>query len=298
VSVDPPVASDDMIGGFRYIRTIHPGATSVVMEVLQESTSRRFAMKQLLISRAGDPSERRTFAFEAKLGMKLRHPNLIQVHQYVPNSVQPYFVMDFFPAIHLRLPIAIPSKYSIPKEHLHRIIEQTASALAYMHDQGWIHRDVKPENILYNKAGEVRVIDYALAMRPFSALRKLIGGKPKRQGTASYISPEQIRCLPPAPSADIYSFGVTCYELACGRQPFRANSTSELLHKHLSERPSPITAFNKAITPEYAELMAHMLQKRPANRIPSLHEFLSRFARIRIFQDDPDPQADRNPLTL
>ena len=298
MSVDPPIASADMIGGFRYIRTLHPGATSVVMEVLQESTGRRFAMKQLLISRAGEAAERKMFAFEAKLGMQLRHPNLIQVHQYVPNSVQPYFVMDFFPANHLRLPIAIPGKYAIPRHQLHRIIEQAASALAYMHDKGWVHRDVKPENILYNKAGEVRVIDYALAMRPFSALRKLLGGKPKRQGTPSYMSPEQIRCEPPAPSADIYSFGITCYELACGRQPFRANSTSDLLNKHLSERPSPITAFNKAITPEYAELMAQMLQKRPANRVPSLHDFLARFSRIRIYQDDPDPQADRNAFAL
>jgi eukaryotic-like serine/threonine-protein kinase len=298
VSVDPSVASADMIGGFRYIRTLHPGATSVVMEVLQESTARRFAMKQLLISRAGDATERKMFAFEAKLGMQLRHPNLIQVHQYVPNSVQPYFVMDFFPANHLRLPIAIPGKYAIPKHQLHRIIEQAASALAYMHDKGWVHRDVKPENILYNKAGEVRVIDYALAMRPFSAIRRLLGGKPKRQGTPSYMSPEQIRCEPPAPSADIYSFGITCYELACGRQPFRANSTSDLLNKHLNERPSPITAFNKAITPEYAELMAQMLQKRPANRVPSLHDFLARFSRIRIYQDDPDPQADRNAFAL
>jgi serine/threonine protein kinase len=144
----------------------------------------------------------------------------------------------------------------------------------------------------------VRVIDYALAMRPFSALRKLLGGKPKRQGTPSYMSPEQIRCESPSPSADIYSFGITCYELACGRQPFRANSTSDLLHKHLSERPAPITSFNKAITPEYAELMTQMLAKDPAKRIPSLDEFLVRFSRIRIYQDDPDPQADRNTYTL
>ena len=67
---------------------------------------------------------------------------------------------------------------------------------------------------------------------------KMFEGKIPRQGTKTYISPEQIRCQSPTPGADIYSFGITCYELACGRPPFRANSSQELLEKHLSERPT------------------------------------------------------------
>ena len=72
--------------------------------------------------------------------------------------------MDLFSGYHLKLPIARPSVYPMPKAQLHRILEQAARALAYMHDKGWTHRDVKPENILVNKTGEVRVIDYALAL--------------------------------------------------------------------------------------------------------------------------------------
>lgn len=297
MAADTRVASDDWIGGYRYLRTVHLGATSVVMEVLQESSSKRFALKQLLASRGIDSAERRAFAFEAKLGMELWHPNLIRVHQYVKDPEQPYFVMDYFPSLHLRLPIAMPSKYELPRTRLHRIITQAGSALAYMHDKGWIHRDVKPENILYNKSGEVRVIDYALALRPFSTLRRWFGGKPKRQGTSSYVAPETILCEPPSPSADIYSFGITCYELACGRQPFRANSVSDLLRKHLRERPTPLTALNKGVTQEYNDLVMKMIQKRPADRLESLHEFLIRFSRVRIFQDDPDPQEGRDSLS-
>ena len=120
---------------------------------------------------------------------------------------------------------------------------------------------------------------------------KLFSGKVPREGTRTYISPEQIRCEPPAPSSDIYSLGITCYELACGRPPFRANSSQELLEKHLSEKPLPLTSHNKRVTPEFNDLVMKMIQKRPADRFSSLDEFLSRFRPVRIFKDDPDPMA-------
>jgi eukaryotic-like serine/threonine-protein kinase len=291
LATDSNATSDDRIGGYRYVRTIHPGATSVVMEVIQEGTQRRYALKQLLASRAEERDEYKAFMHEAKLGMDLRHPNLIRVIEFVKDRTQPYFVMELFTGLHLKLPIARPSIYPLPKTLLHRIIEQSASALAYMHDNGWVHRDVKPENILFNRSGEVRVIDYALARRISSGFLKMFEGKIPRQGTKTYISPEQIRCESPTAAADIYSLGITCYELACGRPPFRANSSQELLSKHLNERPLAMTTHNKQVTPEFNDLVLKMIQKRPADRYSSLHEFMTRFRPIRIFVDDPDPMG-------
>jgi len=294
VPADTNVAGGEIIGGFRFVRTIHPGAVSVVMEVIQESTQKRFALKQLNASRAEDPAERKLFQFEARIGQQLHHPNLIHVHEYFMRTTQPYFIMDLFSGYHLKLPIARPSAYPMPVTQLHKIIMQAARALAYMHDKHWVHRDIKPENILVNKAGEVRLIDLALALRSRTGLMKLIGLKPKRQGTPSYMSPEQIRCDPPTPAADIYSFGITCYELACSRPPFRGNSMNELLNKHMSERPAPLTAHNKAVTPQFNDLVMQMIQKKPEARPASMNDFITRFARIRIYQDDPDPMADRD----
>lgn len=296
MATDTNITSDDRIGGYRYVRTIHPGATSQVMEVVQEGTQRHFALKQLLASRAEDREERKVFLHEARLGLELRHANLIRVYEIVKDPFQPYFVMELFTGHHLKMPIARPSIYPMPRKQLHRIIEQAALALAYMNEKGWVHRDVKPENILYNKSGEVRVIDYALARKMATGFRKMFEGKIPRQGTKTYISPEQIRCESPAAGVDIYSLGITCYELACGRPPFRANSSQELLEKHLNERPLPVTIYNKLVTPEFSDLVLKMIQKRPADRFSNLHEFLSRFRSVRIFKDDPDPLEGReNP---
>ncbi len=284
--------TDERIGDYKYIRTIYPGSTSIVLEVLHEASNKRFAIKQLLSSRGVDAAERRAFEFEAKIGREFHHPNLIKVHHYVKDADQPYFVMDYFSGVQLRLALHRPKDFPVLKTNMHKIITQAANGLAYMHDKGWIHRDVKPENIMCNKTGEVRVIDYTLTRRPVSGLGKLFGMKVPRQGTKSYMSPEQIRCESPAPTADIYSFGITCYELACGRQPFRANSDNELLNKHIREVPNSPINYNKDVTKEFAELVLEMIRKKPADRPQDLHQFLARFSRVRIFTNDPPPQSN------
>ncbi|AMV38293.1 serine/threonine protein kinase [Planctomyces sp. SH-PL62] len=285
-------SAEDRIGAYRVVRVIHAGVTSVVMEVVDETTHRRYVVKQLAASRCDDASERRKFAFEAKLGLELRHPNLIRVHEFVNDREQPYFVMEYFPGLNLKLPLSRPTVYPMPREHLHKIIRQAASGLAFMHEKGWVHRDVKPENILADRGGETRVIDYTIAMRTRTGLARLFAGKVPRQGTGTYMAPEQIRCESPAPTADIYSFGATCYELACGRPPFRAGSQQELLNKHLREKPLSLISRDDQITPEFNEAVLRMLQKRPEDRFASLQEFLAIFRNVRISRNDPDPRAD------
>ena len=268
MATDINTTSDDRIGGYRYVRTIHPGATSVVMEVLQEGTQRRFALKQLLASRAEDRDEYKAFMHEAKLGMELRHPNLIRVTELVKDPITTLFCDG---TLHRAIISSCrsPGRRSIrcPRTLFHRIIEQAASALAYMHDKGWVHRDVKPENILFNRSGEVRVIDYALARRISTGLPQDVRGKDSsRRERKPTFRPSRSVASRPSPAVDIYSFGITCYELACGRPPFRANSSQELLEKHLSERPLPLTNHNKLVTPEFNDLVLKMIQKRPADR--------------------------------
>lgn len=291
MSIDVGAGGDEIIGGYRVARTLLRGQSCDILEVVQESSSRRFALKQLRESNAMNSDERRLFAFEAKLGMELSHPNLIRVFEYVSKG-QPYFVMEYFPSNHLRMNIAQKERFPLGPARTRRVIDQIARALGFMHSKGWVHRDVKPENILVNKNGDARLIDYALALRPTSGFMKMLGSKPPCQGTPSYMSPEQILRRPVAISADIYSFGVICYELAVGRQPFRANSQQELLQKHIRDQPASPIVYNKDVTPEYADLVLSMIAKEPAKRPPTLEDFLFKFRKVRIFKDDPSPLAE------
>jgi serine/threonine protein kinase len=257
--------------------------------VVDDATGKHLAIKQMVYGKADDAAERRSFEAEAKLGMELRHPNLVRVHQYVKDRDAPFFVMDYFPSEHLRLILNRRDRAEWLQANLRRIIEQTGSALAYLHDRGLAHRDIKPENILVNRSGEVRLIDLAITRKPPSGLGKLFARKPPREGTPSYMAPEQIRCEAPSPLADIYSLGCTCYELACGRPPFRANSTQELLSKHLREPASPPRNHNPGLSAEFSELIAQMIRKEPERRPASVIEILGRLARIPIHDGEPRP---------
>src|SRR5439155_7206358 len=118
-------------------------------------------------------------------------------------------------------------------------------------------RDVKPDNILVNSAGEVRIIDFALAQRISKAglFGRLFRRKGKSMGTRSYMSPEQIRGEPLDGRADVYSFGASAYELVANRPPFRAASSQELLTKHIAEKPVTPRQYNPEVTEQFADLV-------------------------------------------
>jgi serine/threonine protein kinase len=192
--------------------------------------------------------------------------------------------MEFFPAGSLRTRLLSKDMAWI-HERLQNILKQTATGLAFMNAHGWVHRDVKPDNILVNAAGDVRLIDFAIAYRIPTGLARLFARKVQAQGTRTYMSPEQILGRVLDGRADIYSFGITCYELATGRPPFRGKDAKDLLVKHISEKPLSPKNYNANITDDFAGLVLHMLKKKKEERPNDFHEVMIALRNMRVFSN-------------
>jgi serine/threonine-protein kinase len=279
------VATENQIDNYRLLNLMMTGQTSQVWEASEQSSGRHFALKLLLPENVHVSAQRAFLFHEAEVAKQIVHPKIVKILEAVKDKDHPYLVMEFFPSTNLKL--RLMHKDPFIKEHLREILEQTATALAYMHSKGWVHRDVKPDNILVNASADVRVIDFALAQR--LAVRKKKGmlgrrGRGKAMGTRSYMSPEQIRGQALDARADVYSFGATIYELLTYRPPFRASSPGDLLTKQIAEAPTPPNVYNPEITPDMSDLVVSMLAKDPDERPRDFHDFLMKFRKIRPFK--------------
>jgi eukaryotic-like serine/threonine-protein kinase len=280
------VDGGETIGGYRLQNLLQTGQTSQVYEVVEMASMRHFAMKILLPEHAKLPEQRRQLFYEAEVGKKLAHPNIIKILTVNRDPNLPYFIMEFFPSGSLRTKMQL-KQLDFIKQNIEKILKQTATGLAYMNASGYVHRDVKPANILVNGLAEVRIIDFAISYRPPTGLAKFFGRKQKAQGTRSYMSPEQIRGLPLDGRADVYSFGATCFEVLTGRPPFRGRDSHDLLTKHITEKPVNLRQINPDVTEDFAALVMRMLEKRKEDRPRDFHDVLIQLRGMRVLKSSP-----------
>jgi serine/threonine protein kinase len=283
---------DEILGGYRLLKHMVTGQTSQVWEVVETASHRHFAMKMLLPEKARDREHRGYLFHEAEVGQQLAHPNIIRIVSVNKTGDTPYIVMEFFPAGNAKLRIIRKEKDFI-REKGQDILKQTATGLAFMNAKGWVHRDVKPDNILVNSAGEVRLIDFALAYKIPQGMARWFRGKRKAMGTRSYMSPEQIRGHILDGRADIYSFGVTAYELITFRPPFRGTSNQDLLAKHISEKPLTPQTHNPEVTDEFADLVLRMLAKKKQDRPKDFHEVLMAMRGMKVFKSEAPQKSGK-----
>lgn len=280
------MAEEIIVGGYRRLNVLQTGQTSEVWEVAEVASNQRYAMKLLLPEKAQVSSERRLLSHEAKIGMKLIHPKIIRFHKFKNDRQTPFILMEYFPSQNLKLRILRGQFEENIKPRFRTLVEQMVLALDFVHSKGWVHRDIKPDNYLVSGSGDVRLIDFALAVPTASALSRWLKKKnPRIMGTRSYMSPEQIRGLPLDRRADIYSFGVMLFEMINGRLPYVGSSGQELLRKHISAAVPPFDPQRNA-TPEFEALVTSMMAKKEGDRPPTLSDFLEKFRGMKIFKDE------------
>lgn len=266
---------------------IRAGATFEIWAVRPMADNTPYAMKWLPPGDKYTRQEVASLRHECSVGKSLDHPDIIKTYEFGTSRDGAFLVMDLFRSPNLKQWI----HQSLRTIHfrLSGLLIDMASALAHMHERGWIHKDVKPDNILFREDGEIRLIDFNLSQRRQSAIGKLLSGRSKTQGTQSYISPEQIRGQNVDNRSDIYSFGCMVHECVTGKPPFTASSSNELLTKHLRTKPLSLTVGNKNIEPGFAEMVQRMMAKDPGDRPQTLEDFIQGLKTQRIFRIPPQP---------
>lgn len=283
---------NEVIGGYKLRSLLQTGQKSQVFEVVEPTSNRHFAMKVLLPEHAANKESRAELFNDADVGVKMRHENVINILKVNKSPTAPFFIMEFFPAGSLRTRLMSIIRNPAEKEYLRlnakKIFKQTATGLAYMNASGFVHADVKPDNILANAVGQAKVIDFALSRPIKKDFFSRMFSKDPTGGSASFMPPEQIQQHRLDARADIYAFGATMYEVTTGRPPFRAASKNELYQKHLAEKPSTPQAYNNDCTDEFSALVLKCLAKKMEDRPANFHEVLMELRKIRVFKSVPD----------
>lgn len=276
----------DFLGPYRLARLIRVGSSCQVWEAIESPSGARYALKVLRPDFREDKTELAFLKNEYDIAAQLNHPNVIKVHQLVMDGQAPFIALELFSELNMKQ--ALRRGPESLAYMLDKIIEQCTEGLYYMHSKGFVHCDVKPDNFLVSRDGEVKLIDFTISQKIKTGLARLFSGTAKnKQGTLSYMAPEQIRGKPLDQRADVYSFGCVLFELVTGKPPYTGTSPNELLNKHISAPiPSPLVA-NDNVTQEFANLLKVMLAKKPEARSPSMWEVLKQIRAIRIFKKPP-----------
>lgn len=280
---------NEVVGGYKLRTQIHQAQFTKVFEVVEPRSNRHFAMKLIEIppEHKEFDAQRKMLLNEAEIGKKMKHDNVVNIVAVGKSPTKPYFVMEYFPAGSLR--VRLMSKEPKDKQFLFEkskdIFRQVATGLAYMNASGYVHCDIKPDNILVNSLGQAKIIDFAISKATKKGFfAKLFHRRGKPAGTPSYMSPEQINDDLLDGRADIYCFGAMLYELTTGRPPFRGANTSELLKKHLVEKPTSPIAYNAELTDEFATFVLKLLSKKKEERPGNFHEILMSLKDLRVFK--------------
>jgi hypothetical protein len=285
-----PNLTGSMIGAHHILQQIGYGGMSTVYIAYQPGLERLVALKVMPEVYTQNPKAVERFAQEARIIARLEHPNIIPIYDFAREGGLTYLTMRYVQA-------------GTAKEILHqgplslsdaaRILDDIAGALDYAHARGVIHRDVKPANILVDKEGHAYLTDFGIA--------KLTEGTTELTGTASvgtpaYMAPEQTLNKPITAQSDVYSLGITLFEMLTGRRPFEGNSSMSTALMHVNNLvPSP-REFNPTLPEALDSVFQKVLAKDPKERYTTAGEFARAFDEVvTVMTPPPNGEAVEPP---
>jgi len=269
-------------GDYQLLRRLGQGAMAEVYLAEQISLKRQVAVKILKAERSSDEKYIRRFRNEAQSAASLVHANIVQIHDVGCHNGFHYIAQEFVEGVNLKQLLEKHGPLEVPGAV--NVMRQVAAALSKAAQSGIVHRDIKPENIMLAKSGEVKVADFGLARVAEDDVGLTQVGI--TLGTPLYMSPEQAEGSTLDPRSDIYSFGITCYEMLCGRPPFRADSALSVAVQHLNREPKPLAERRADVPDELCQIVHKMLAKDPDQRFPSGLELLRALREMTEASDD------------
>ena len=281
----PPATVSDVnrvgetFGDFRILRKLGQGGMGEVYLAEQISLKRKVAIKMLRGDVTASEATLARFKAESKTIAKLSHANIVQAYTVGEHEGNHYLVLEYVEGVSLGEYMARKGALEVPL--VLTIMRQVASALLRASELNIIHRDIKPGNILLTRKAEAKVADFGLARCLSEEERVDLTRAGATVGTPLYMSPEQIEGKTLDCRSDIYSFGVTCYQMLTGQVPFDGSNAFEIATKHVREEPPALEKLRSDIPPPVCRMIRKMMAKKPEARYASARELLQDIVRIR-----------------
>jgi serine/threonine protein kinase len=258
------------VGDYEILSVLGSGGMGQVYSARNIISGRIEAMKILLPNCAAEPQLPERFSAEIRILASLDHPNIAQLRTAFEYENQLVMIMEFVEGATLE---KRATEGPIPLNEVLAYSDQVLSALSYAHSKGVTHRDIKPANIMITLHDLIKLMDFGIAKSSADLERTQLTCPGTTLGSVYYMSPEQVRGDTVDPRSDIYSFGVTLYEMLTGRRPFQAETAYALLNAHLNEAPEPPDLVNPVITPELNNIVLRAMAKAPDRRFQTAEEF-------------------------